>query len=78
MKISVTPDVVCPVCKAEEKHPTNQGEVQIRGFKVQCTLTGRWKSQCLVCSGGYDKVGGTFYEANHNPIKGWFIDRGQV
>ncbi len=60
----------CPTCGATEAHPTDSSTIQIRAYKVCIDET--WYSQCLVCSGGYDKVGGTCEEARHNPDKGWF------
>jgi len=60
----------CPVCGVTEHHPTQDGVVQLRGNKVYDQ--GVWWSQCLVCSGGYDKPNGVFTEANHDPSKGWF------
>ena len=65
----VVTELVCPVCGAEESHPTDDA-IQIRGNKVHDH--GKWWSQCLVCSGGYDKPGGVFTEASHDPKLGWF------
>jgi len=67
--ITVIDDLKCPICGAEEDHP-DDGCIQIRGCKVHDQ--GRWWSQCLICSGGYDKIGGTFTEVNHDSAKGWF------
>ena len=61
---------VCPTCGAQEEHPTNDHEIQLRVNKVHDQ--GKWWSQCLVCSGGYDKVNGVFTESNHQSDKGWF------
>lgn len=59
---------VCPKCGAKELH--KNGMLQIRGMKF---FTGKsWESQCLVCSGGYDKINGVFTQKNHDPKKGWF------
>jgi len=64
------PEIICPVCGVTEEHPTEEGVIQIRGNKIHDE--GVWWSQCLVCSGGYDKPNGIFTEANHNDNKGWF------
>ena len=53
----------CPHCGAPEQH--EDGKVHIRAYKVY--NDGQWWSQCLVCSGGYDKIYGTFTENNHTP-----------
>ena len=70
MNVTICDSITCPTCGAEEEHPTNDSEVQIRGNKVHDK--GKWWSQCLVCSGGYNKVGGVFTEEKHDPKKGWF------
>lgn len=66
----IVQEVQCPTCGAGEMHEDGD-KLNIRGFKV-CTDDGYWWSQCLVCSGGYDKLNGTFTEANHDSEKGWF------
>ena len=63
-------DIVCPVCGAAENHPTDYCCIQLRVYKV--FDQGSWWSQCLICSGGYDKPGGVFDESKHDPEKGWF------
>jgi len=66
----------CPVCGANETHPEDAGKgileqrLLIRGFKV-CDDNGHWWSQCLVCSGCYDKDLKPTPD-NHDPNKGWF------
>jgi hypothetical protein len=60
-------EVTCPKCGAEEMHPNGE-QLLIRGFKVY--NNGKWRSQCLVCSGAYDKD--LKMTNDHNPNKGWF------
>ena len=61
-------EIICPICSAPEAH--SSGMIHIRGNKVHSNNS--WHSQCLVCSGGYDKPFGKFTEENHDPKKGWF------
>ena len=61
----------CPVCGAEEMHP-NGHQLLIRGFKVFDTDGAR--SQCLVCSGGYNKDL-EWTQSSHDTSKGWFCTR---
>jgi hypothetical protein len=63
----VVKEVKCPKCGAEEMHPDGK-HVLIRGFKV--FHNGKWRSQCLVCAGGYDKDLNPVQEFDRN--KGWF------
>ena len=60
-------EVTCPTCGAPEM---NGDVLHLRVNKVH--VNGQWNSQCLVCSGGYDKPFGKFTEENHDPKKGWF------
>jgi hypothetical protein len=84
MKITVK-SIQCPHCGAQETHPTLKYEcaghtmsaVLIRGFKVLITPERGWESQCLVCSGYYDK-NLNVTEENHNPEKGWFSESEMV
>jgi hypothetical protein len=62
-------EAMCPHCGAAEMHPDGD-KVLIRAFKVALE-DGYWWSQCLVCSGGYDKDL-VWHQDNHNPDKGWF------
>jgi hypothetical protein len=62
-------ELTCPVCGAKEVH-SNGTHVHIRGFKVHDQ--NHWWSQCLVCSGGYDRINGAYTHANHDGNKGWF------
>jgi hypothetical protein len=62
-------DVRCPKCNAVEMHP-NGKRLLIRAFKY-ADENGKWWSQCLVCSGGYDE-NLVFNQENHDPSKGWF------
>lgn len=62
-------ELVCPVCGAAEMHSDGK-HIHIRGFKVH--HSNHWWSQCLVCSGGYDKPNGTYTPENHDGNKGWF------
>ena len=68
MKIDIVNGVTCPVCGAPEM---NGDLLHIRVNKVSMDGV-HWESQCLVCSGGYDKPFGVFNERNHDPNKGWF------
>ena len=68
MNIKLTDSLQCPTCGAKEEHKDGN-TIQIRAYKVHDE--GKWWSQCLVCSGGYDKPDGTFTEVNHTD-KGWF------
>lgn len=74
-QISVS-DCICPNCGAEETHPADAAKkvyeqrLLIRGFKV-CDSKGYWWSQCLVCSGAYNKEL-VYNQENHNGNKGWF------
>lgn len=52
IKITVVSDLTCPTCGSGEMHPNGEN-ILIRGFKVH--HGGHWWSQCLVCSGYYDK-----------------------
>ena len=45
-------DVKCPQCGAQEMHPDGK-HVLIRAYKVSDARG--WWSECLVCSGHYDK-----------------------
>jgi hypothetical protein len=75
--LSLTP--WCPKCGAPECHPTNDGKILIRGYKVD-----NW-SECLVCSSAVATNGGG-YDENlvwHDPRPeggqmdyGWFDDNG--
>ena len=65
----IVKEVKCPKCGAEEMHPDGQ-HVLFRGFKV-CDAKGHWWSQCLICSGCYDKDL-VAHQENHDPNKGWF------
>ena len=65
----VVKELQCPTCGAPEMHSENH--IHVRGHKV-CDQLGEWWSQCLVCSGYYDKPFGTANVANHDPDKGWF------
>ncbi len=62
-------DITCPTCGAKEMHPDGK-RLLVRGFKI-LTKAGWW-SQCLVCSGHYDKDL-TSTPENHKPLKGWFV-----
>lgn len=66
----------CPTCGAPEVHPTMEGMVVIRGWKVQ--QNGAWWSQCLRCSGGYTTDLSEFRQETHNPNAGWFATREPV
>jgi len=59
----------CPKCKSKEMHPT-QNVLLIRAYKVR--FEGYWKSQCLVCAGGYSKDLSVFTQDHVNPHAGWF------
>lgn len=65
----INKELSCPNCGALESHP-DENTIQIRAYKVHDE--GVWWSQCLVCSGGYDKPNGIFTQANHNVDAGWF------
>lgn len=67
--IKVVSEIQCPICGAKEQH-ADKKHIQIRAMKY-CDK-GKWYSQCLVCSGGYDKPDGMFTEKNHQADKGWF------
>lgn len=69
MKLRVVSSFTCPVCGAEEMHGDGD-KLLIRAFKV--AIKGQWHSQCLVCSGYYDKDH-NITEENHDPKKGWFV-----
>lgn len=74
--ITVVDDLTCPTCGCGETHPHDahieksyERRLTIRAFKVE--TDGHWWSQCLVCSGYYDK------DLNETPDnwdrnKGWF------
>lgn len=70
-------DCTCPKCGATEIHPDTVAlpiwdqRLQVRGFKF-CDSDGHWWSQCLVCSGAYDRPGGTYDPAGHKTDAGWF------
>lgn len=74
MRITVK-ECKCPKCGAEETHPEDAGKpilerrLLIRGFKVY--HDNHWWSQCLVCSGFYDKDLNSTPE-NNDGDKGWF------
>lgn len=68
MRIRLAPPLKCPKCGAVEEHPDGE-HIVIRGLKVHDQ--GKWWSQCLRCSGGYD-ANLVWNAANHNPDKGWF------
>ena len=72
-QIVVGPDLICPTCGAPEVNPNKDrgenGYILIRGYKVHDGV--KWRSQCLVCSGCYDKDWNLTPE-NHDPKKGWF------
>lgn len=63
---------MCPKCGATEDHPHDRTKILIRACKL-FDDKGAW-SQCLVCSGFYDKDLSETPE-NHNPEKGWFVER---
>ena len=67
--ITVSGDLRCPRCGAQEVHPTLPDSVLIRGFKVH--HAGHWWSQCLVCAGYYD-ANLVSTPATYDPKKGWF------
>jgi predicted dithiol-disulfide oxidoreductase (DUF899 family) len=69
MNITIS-DVTCPRCGAEEMHENGEELLQVRGYKVMIGNT--WHSQCLVCSGGYDRINGEFNENRHDGNAGWF------
>jgi hypothetical protein len=71
MPIHVCNDVFCPRCGAGELHPKDSSKVLIRVNKV--SLHGVWYSQCLVCSGYYDKALVPTPD-KHDPKTGWFAD----
>ena len=64
MKITITEDLVCPRCGAEELTPetrnlhSSEWRWQIRPHKV-CDEAGSW-SQCLVCKDAGDPANGWF------------------
>lgn len=64
---------MCPICGAEEDHPTDKDKILVRGYKITDKEGNIW-SQCLVCSGGYDKDL-NWNEKSHDPEKGWFKER---
>ena len=70
-------DCTCTRCGATEIHPDDsekplfERRLQVRGFKF-ADAQGYWWSQCLVCSGAYDRPGGTYTPENHDPNAGWF------
>lgn len=63
-------DIQCPNCGAYEMHPT-EDKLLIRAYKI--TTRRGHGSQCLVCSGYYDKDLNETPE-NHEAGKGWFYD----
>jgi hypothetical protein len=65
-----THEITCPDCGAKETH--KEGGQQIRVHQAHQKGYG-WFSQCLVCSGGYDRPNGTFSLDTHNSKLGWFI-----
>lgn len=77
IKIKVVSSITCPTCGNGEIHPTLMAEygpkVLIRTFKVLIDQARGWESQCLVCSGYYDKDLNETPE-NHNPELGWFSE----
>jgi hypothetical protein len=63
-------DLIYPTCGAKEMHP-NGKQVLIRGFKVYAN--GKWRSQCLVCSGAYDSnLEYSVERQEAGKDKGWF------
>ena len=66
----------CPRCGVGETHPEDahkellERRLTIRGFKID--MGKGWESQCLVCSGYYDK---DLKETpqKHDGNKGWFL-----
>jgi hypothetical protein len=71
VKIEILNEVRCPTCGAPEVH--SDTKIHIRVSKVHDGHG--WSSQCLVCSGGYDKPFGTYHEPDHDPEKGWFYTK---
>lgn len=76
LKITVVDGLQCPTCGAGELHPADAdkpiGEKRwlLRPFKVGDEHG--WWSQCLVCSGFYDKDLNEQPE-KHDASKGWFL-----
>ncbi len=78
-RIVVVDGVQCPKCGAGEMHPDGD-KLLVRAFKVEDQ--GHWWSQCLVCSGYYEKrrihdAAGKRVEyeltpGRHDPKRGWF------
>lgn len=64
----------CPGCGNGEMHPHRRALI-IRGYKVIDAKGVAW-SQCLRCSGYYDKYLKE-YPHNHRPHLGWFNEFGQ-
>ncbi len=67
--MSVTSEVTCPHCGAEEMHPTEDW-LLIRAYKI-FDSQGAW-SQCLVCAGYYDAEL-NYSEERGEHTKGWFL-----
>ena len=70
MEVQENGDIICPSCKSGEMHPTRNGKILIRVWKVQDEEQ-KWWSQCLVCSGFYDENLNETPD-KHDPEKGWF------
>lgn len=79
MQIVIKNDLTCPNCGITETVADYPDVIFIRGFKVHDR--GHWWSQCLVCSGGWQKADVIGYhdkqvwewdQEKHDPKKGWF------
>jgi hypothetical protein len=61
--------ISCPTCGNHEMHPRKH-QLLIRAYKVYSN--GQDWSQCLVCSGYYDKDTLNETPNSHDEKKGWF------